>query len=172
MKKELTIYWLVPAEPYRALFREIIRILSNELDAPRFEPHLTLGPASDSASARHALRELPTGEIRLRLREVAFSAKYTKTLFIRFQPNKSLETLTSELGVNRKMLRDPHLSLIYKRLPPAAKRELAATIKLPFRHVIFDQVQVLRCVSPIARAAEVESWRVIARKRLTAGHRQ
>src|SRR5262249_44844123 len=108
MKKKIDIYWLVPAEPYRELFRELVAILAKQFDAPRFEPHLTLCQAQD----RQLLKRKP---IRLRAREIAYSAKYTKALFVRFSPNESLRKLVVDL--DGKPIRDPHVSLIYKRLP-------------------------------------------------------
>ena len=81
VKKRADIHWLIPAEPYHELFRELIGILAQEFDAPNFTPHITLCPAQD----RHQLR----GPIRLQVREIAFSSKFTKTLFVRFSPNES-----------------------------------------------------------------------------------
>jgi hypothetical protein len=89
-----------------------------------------------------------------------------KTLFVRFQPNESLEHLVTKLGGRRKPVRDPHISLIYARLPAAVKRELADTIQLPFAEVVFDRVQLMSCPGPTESAADVESWRMLASRRL------
>jgi len=144
------------------LFRELIRILAKQFDAPRFEPHLTLCRAQD--------RQLPTrGPIRLRVREIACSPQYTKTLFVRFEPNESLRKLVVDLG--GKSIRDPHLSLIYKSLPAAIKREVAATIHLPFRSVVFDAIKIASCISPTETRRDVEAWQIVASKRLSGEHR-
>lgn len=163
MKKKIDIYWLIPAEPYQGLFSELIRILARQFDAPRFEPHLTLGPAPAFARLRRGRQDRPLPKrapIRLRVREIACSNKYTKTLFVRFDPNESLRKLVVDLG--GKPVRDPHLSLIYKQLPTAIKREVAATIELPFRSVVFDAVKIANCVSPTETGRDVESWRIVA----------
>ena len=167
MKKRITICWLIPAAPYRELFREYIRILAREFDGPRFEPHLTLCPLPDGKTARAILRQVKAKPVRLGINEIAFSARYTKTLYVRFHPTKSLEKLVGRLGGKPKSLRDPHVSLLYKGLPATKKRELAATIKLPFREVVFDQIKAVRCPSPTATAADVKAWRVLATKRLS-----
>ena len=41
-KDTAIVYWLMPAKSERELFRQLIRILAKEFDAPHFEPHLTL----------------------------------------------------------------------------------------------------------------------------------
>ncbi len=168
MKKRVTVFWLIPAKPERELFRKIIRILAREFGAPQFEPHLTLGYAAPGISAASLLRNLFGPPIALRLRSVAYSAKFTKTLFVRFAPNRNLEKVTGTIAKSRKSLQDPHLSLIYRSLPPATKRELAMTIKLPFREVRFDEVKAVDCVSPTQTARDVRSWRVLATRRLSA----
>jgi len=161
-KSRLTDFWLKPAEPERELFREIIRILAAEFNAPRFEPHLTLGPAKDTA----LLRNVQVAPVKLRIRGIALSAKFTKTLFIQFESNRDLERLAGLIARDRKSLRDPHLSLIYKKLPAATKRELAATIKLPFRYLMFDVLRMMNCASPTETSRDVEEWRMLGRKRL------
>lgn len=166
-KSRLTVVWLIPAEPERELFREIIRILASGFNAPRFEPHLTLGPAKDACSPPALLRDLRIPPLKLRIRGIAFSAKFTKTLFIRFEPNRDLQRVAGLAGKDRKSLRDPHLSLIYKKLPAATKREMAWTIKLPFRYLMFDVLQIMNCASPTETSRDVENWRMLGRKRLS-----
>jgi len=71
MRKATAIaYWLIPARPVRELFSEIIRILAEELGAPRFEPHLTLfaAPGSDQ-SARRLLHRIKAQRIHLAVRD-------------------------------------------------------------------------------------------------------
>lgn len=167
MKKPITICWLTPAKPYRGLFNELIRVLARELDAPKFEPHLTIGRVEHRQSARALLRQIKAAPIRLRVRGTGFSRKFTKTVFVRFYRAKALENLIVNLGANRQSLRDPHMSLVYKRLPSRVKKELAATIKLPFREVVFDSIKAVRCISPTRTRHDVESWHMVATKRLS-----
>jgi hypothetical protein len=166
MKKRVTIFWLIPAEPERELFSKLIRILAKQLNAPRFEPHLTLGLAEDEQSAREALRQMRSAPIRLPARGIGFGAKFTKTLFVRFHATRPLRQLVVDLAGDPESLRDPHVSLIYRRLPTRTKKELAAILKLPFREVVFDSIKAIRCISPTETRAEVESWRTLASRRL------
>jgi hypothetical protein len=154
-KRIATVYWLIPAEPYRDLFRALIRILGQEFEAPRFEPHVTLFIAQD----RHSLPRLKTAPIRLRVRDIGFSSKFTKTLFVRFARNRALDRLASNLAGRKSPVRDPHLSFAYKKMSIRAQRELAAAIKLPFRMVVFDSIKVMRCAFPTKSRADVEAWR-------------
>src|SRR5438094_4633630 len=165
-KDTAIVYWLMPAKSERELFRQVIRILAKEFDAPQFEPHLTL-LATRRAQPPPAkiLQAFTASPVRLRIRGTAFSGKFTQTLFVRFESNQSLEKLSSNLGQFLGMRinspRDPHVSLLYKKLPARIKKELAAVIKLPFSAVTFDSVAAVRCVVPAETGADVQAWRVI-----------
>ena len=181
MRKFSTVYWLLPAKPERELFCELIRILRKEFRAPNFEPHLTLFSATKDrpASARlrrgeqspkKTLQHLRPRKIRLAARSVGFSPEYTKTLYVRFKPNPELRKLVAELGratgSRAKAPKDPHVSLVYKKIPRATKKSLVAVLKLPFRTVVFDSIAAVRCVSPSRTAADVKSWKVLGKKSL------
>jgi hypothetical protein len=166
-KHTVIVYWLVPARPERELFRDLIRILAKPFDAPRFEPHLTIGRAKTRQSPRQVLQRVKAAPIALRVRGVSFSSKFTKTLFVRFHRSRALQKLAIDLSRDATSLRDPHLSMLYKKLPPWVKRELAAALKLPLKQVAFDKLQAVHCPSPTDTRADVESWRVIASKQLS-----
>ena len=165
MKKSVLVYWLIPAKAERELFRALIRILAKQFKAPIFEPHLTLCVGKNRESPRKFLRRVKMAPLRLRVHGVGHSAKFTKTLFIRVRPDRLAETLAVKLGGTAP--RDPHVSLLYKKLPPRIRKQLAGTIKLPFRSVTFDGIKAVRCTSPTTTPAEVKSWRVIATKRFS-----
>jgi 2'-5' RNA ligase len=165
------VYWLVPATPERELFRELIRILAKQFEAPRFEPHLTLvAIADDGRAPREILRQIHAPPIHLGVRGIGFSSRFTKTLFVRFESSKSLEKLVVDLGrelrKRTKSVRDPHVSLLYKKLPRRVKKELVSTIKLPFEEVTFDFIQAVRSALPIRDGSDVKAWKVVAKKRL------
>ena len=169
MKKTATVYWLLPAKPQRELFCELIRILRKEFRAPNFEPHLTLFVAAkDRLSPKKVLQQVRSRSIRLTPRGVGFSPQFTKTLFVRFKPSAELRKLVSDLGrVTKspaKVPKDPHVSLVYKKIPRGTKKSLAAVLRLPFRTVVFDSIAAVRCVSPSRTAADVKSWKVLGKK--------
>jgi hypothetical protein len=166
-KQTAIIYWLIPAPKYRELFIELIRILARQFDAPQFEPHLTLCRANDEQAVAKTLRQIKGEPFRLRVRQISYSSKFTKTLFVRFSSNASLDRLVLKLGGKSRSPRDPHISLLYKRLPAGIKRQVAATIRLPFREVLFDGVKAVHCPVPTETRVEVKRWRVVAIKRLS-----
>lgn len=169
-KKILVAYWLTLARPERDLFVEMIRILAAELDAVPFEPHLSICVASNTKTARDAVKRVSVSPIRLRIKGVSVSSKFTKTLFVRFERSATLDDLNTKLRraakVPKEVLRDPHVSLLYQRMPMSAKRQLASTIRLPFKEVLFDSIKAVRCNSPMEVPADVDSWRTVAIKKL------
>jgi 2'-5' RNA ligase len=171
MKKTATVYWLLPAKPERDLFCEVVRILRKEFRGPNFEPHLTLFSASrDRRPPKEVLRQVSMRPIRLSARGVGFSSEFTKTFFIRLKSNDALRKLVADFSraakSRAKAPSDPHMSLLYKKLPRAAKKELAAVMKLPFRSVVFDSIAAVRCTSPSRTKADVEAWKILAKKSL------
>jgi hypothetical protein len=167
--KKLAAFWLVPAGPEKQLFGALIRILARELNAPLFEPHVTLfASAARPSDVRRLLKGLRSAPILLSVGSVSYSGRFTKTLFVRFRGNPRLNDLLKKLKVSRRIprLADPHLSLCYKKLSASTKRELASIIKLPFKIVRFDGVEAVACISPIRNARDVRAWRTIATRNL------
>jgi len=172
MKKTATVYWLLPAKPQRELFCEFIRILRKEFRAPNFEPHLTLFVAAkERLSPKQVLQQIRSRPIRLTPRGVGFSPQYTKTLFVRFKPSAELRKLVADFGrvtkSRAKAPKDPHVSLVYKKIPRGTKKGLAAVLRLPFRTVVFDSIAAVRLTVPARTRADVEAWRIVASKKLT-----
>jgi len=170
-KSTALVYWLIPAKQQRDFFSEAIRILSKQFNAPRFEPHLTIIVTPEiGLSPRKILKQIRTSPISLEVRGIGFSSKFTKTLFIRFTSNKSLAKLIVDLaretGLPAKSAHDPHVSLIYKKMPTSTKKELASTIQLPFSTVLFDSIKAVRCASPTRTRSDVEAWHVVTKKSL------
>lgn len=165
--KALT-YWLLPAEPARGYFRETISRLAAELDAPVFEPHLTLAVGPDSmAQAQRILSDVAVAPIELHVSGVHYTSKFTKTLFVRFGSTPALEKLRESLGLETSSEPfDPHVSLLYKTLPAEKQSELAATIHLPFQSVRFDALEVVRCRVPVTTSADITAWETIGIRQL------
>jgi 2'-5' RNA ligase len=167
-------YWLIPAEPAHRFFQRLIEDLARRYDAPLFEPHVTIhvGPnypdAAEKALSRTAREWQP---IYLKAVRISHSDEFIKTLFVQFAPNRKLRQLNA---IIRNAVQDsshyelkPHLSLIYKYMPATARCELADSIKVPFPDVIFDSLKAIRCISPTRSRADVDSWRLVATKRLS-----
>lgn len=171
MKKTATVYWLLPAKPERDLFCEVVRILRKEFRAPNFEPHLTLfSTAKDRQSPKKVLKQISIRPIRLTTRGVGFSSEFTKTLFVRLKSGPVLRKLVADFSraakSRAKAPNNPHVSLLYKKLPGSMKKQLAAVMKLPFRSVVFDSIAAVRCPSPSRTKADVDAWKILAKKSL------
>jgi hypothetical protein len=170
-KKKIIAFWLVPAPPEKQLFSALIRILAHELKAPVFEPHVTLFVwATRPVDVLRILKELRCAPIVLSVGSVSYSGKFTKTLFVRFRRNARLNTLFKEFSdkAGRRISKpaDLHLSLCYKKLPAAAKRELASIINFPFKAVRFDVTKAVHCALPTKTARDVRAWRTIGARNL------
>lgn len=162
-------YWLLPAGPPREFLRGTIRRLAAQCDAPLFEPHLTLAIRSDSTEKAHrVLAAIASDPIELRVAGIHFEAKFTRTLFIRFDSSPELDRLRNSLG--REQLDDqpfdPHVSLLYQRMTADRQSQLAVAVKLPFQTTRFDAIEVVRCRLPVVIPADVASWEVIASRSL------
>src|SRR6266487_1020391 len=139
-------YWLMPAELARGYFEKVIEEILSQA-AIDCEP------------------------IQLEVLEVRHSEEFTKTLFVQFGSNAKLQRLKETIREASQTPSDyqlePHLSLLYRKMPILAQRELAGSIKLPFSTVAFDSIKAVRCVSPTCNRADVEAWRIIATKALS-----
>jgi 2'-5' RNA ligase len=168
-------YWLIPVEPARSFFQGVINDLARRYDAPLFEPHVTIHVgANRAATAESAISEAARSckLIKLKALGTGQSSEFIKTLFMQF-------ALSTELRQLNEIIHDaaqysshyelkPHLSLLYKKMPAAARRQLAGSIKVPFSEVTFDALNAVRCVSPTRSRVDVEAWRVVAATELFA----
>jgi len=165
-------YWSMPAGAARKFFERTIRELAMRFGAPLFEPHLTLFVAPEgSRPPGEVLREIPSPDLVLVAREIGWSEKFTETLFIRFERNQRLldlvEALRKSHDGSEQYQIDPHLSLIYKKLPAKTKCALAKEIQLPFLKVRFEKIRAMRCKSPTITADDVREWKLLATQNST-----
>ena len=165
-------YWSMPAGAARKFFERTIRELGMRFAAPLFEPHLTLFVAPEGSRApREVLGEVPSPDLVLAAREIGWSEKFTETLFVRFERNQTLldliELIRKSSGGSERYQIDPHLSLIYKRLPAKTKRALAEEIQMPFSEVRFKGICAMHCKSPTKTVDDVRQWKLLATQNST-----
>jgi 2'-5' RNA ligase len=147
----------------------LIKDLSRRYSAPVFEPHVTIHVGANHADATEEVLSKAAREyqpINFKALEIDHSSEFIKTLFVQFALNTKLRQLNE---IIRNAAQDssryelkPHLSLLYKKMPAIARRELADSIKVPFSEITFDELQAVRCISPTRNRADVEAWRVVA----------
>jgi hypothetical protein len=168
-RQTVIAYWLIPSEPAHSFFQRIINDLARRCDAPVFEPHVTVHVGEDRADAvENALRDATREYKLVGLAPLGIdqSDEFIKTLFVRFAMSVELRKIADIIrgaanDSSRYQLR-PHLSLLYKNLAAATRRELGASIQVPPFEVIFDAIRAVRCVSPTKSGADVEAWHVVA----------
>jgi len=157
-------YWLIPAEPARSHFASVISDLAARFDAPIFEPHTTVYATAMGNEDGAAVLEQVVADCRtysLRLSGVGYSDEFTKTAFVQFHPSKALSRLSANFreasSIKDEYKFNPHLSLIYKTLPPERKAEIANSVRLPFEEVIFDSAQAVISQANIKSREDVEA---------------
>jgi 2'-5' RNA ligase len=167
-------YWLTPAEPAHRYFTTVISELAAQFDGPVFEPHVTVyvTKAKDGKATESLQRALANGSpYRLSVSGIAYSGKFTKTVFVQFRPNRKLTALSENLrsvsNSHREYRLEPHLSLIYQAMPDEAKAEIARSLVLPFNEIVFDSAKAVISPARIESREDVEAWRVLATQKLT-----
>ncbi len=172
-ENEIVAYWLIPAEPARSYFSSVIRDLAERFDAPVFEPHVTIhvtdarseSPAGVLAEALADLKPL-----HLSVSGIDYSDEFTKTVFVRFRQDETLtrlnEKLRSASTVRWGYRLNPHLSLIYKKIPHEARVQITSSLNLPFGEVCFDIVKAVISPAKMEARGDVEAWRTVAEQKL------
>jgi hypothetical protein len=174
-RRTVIAYWLIPAEPAQSFFQGLINDLARRYDAPVFEPHVTVHVGANRADAAESaiLRAARACKLmKLKTLKIGHSSEFIKTLFVQF-------ALDAEVRRLNEIIRDaaqdsppyeikPHLSLLYKEMASAARRELASSIYVPFPEINFDALSTVHCISPTRTRADVETWRVVATTELSA----
>ena len=173
MSRQIVIaYWLIPTEPARSFFQDVINDLARRYNAPVFEPHMTIYVGSGRVEAEEVIAKAASGcgLVEAKVLKVCQSGEFIKTLFVQFAMGGKLQQLNEMIRDaaqdSSDYLLKPHLSLLYKTMSIPERRQLVHSIKLPFLEVTFDSIKAVRCISPTRNRADVEAWRVVAAKSL------
>jgi 2'-5' RNA ligase len=167
-RQTVIAYWLIPSEPARSFFQRIINDLAHRHGAPIFEPHVTIRVGADRADAA----KNPLGDVARECKLIGLtplgidqSEEFIKTLFVQFAMSAELRKINDMIreaaNDSSQYELNPHLSLLYKNLAAATRRELAASINIPFCEVPFDAIKAVRCISPTESDADVVAWHVV-----------
>jgi 2'-5' RNA ligase len=166
-------YWLIPTEPARSYFQNIVNDLAEQYAAPEFEPHVTVHVGMDCTETVDEVLSKAgrsSKKIALQVLNVSSSSEFIKTLFVHFTRTTQLQQLNQSIRTAAQDSSDyqlsPHLSLMYKRTSIQDRRLLTHSIEVPFFEVTFDSLKAVRCVSPTRSRADVEGWHVVAEKPL------
>jgi putative hydrolase of the HAD superfamily len=164
VERTLLSIWLVPAEPERAALAQLIDELARRYGAPRFAPHITLFAGS---TARADWREVVAQAVQdsaalpTQVLEVGHSDQLFKTVYLQMASSAALLALQrnvrAALPDADEYAFDPHLSLIYKLLPEAARVELARELDAP-PMILCDALSVV--IPSSAGWADVAGWQL------------
>lgn len=173
-EKQKLAFWLMPSADAKPSFVSLVEELARRLEAPAFEPHVTLQGAELDELHAVALLEKIAGRyapVDLQIGGIEFSEKYTKTLYVQFRSSNEASAISSAIADSAASTGgykfDPHLSLLYKTVSAAEKQELARRIKLPFEAVRFDAVKLVSVPTPVEGPEDVRAWRTIAERPLS-----
>ncbi len=164
----------MPRERDRSRFQDIINTLANAYDAPAVEPHVTIyvGDLALNESPGELIQKATAGAqtVRLQIRNIGYTDEFTKTLFLQFRPSRRLGELTEALrrysASPSDYVLNPHLSLIYRSMSLKEKQKAAASVVIPHSLIYFDEVWAIATPPFVRDRQDVESWRVLYRKKL------
>jgi 2'-5' RNA ligase len=166
--------WLCPEHTCAAYLQKIIDGLCRAFEAPGFAPHLTLGGGivKDLTGIEALLGEIAERHppLTLRITRLATSPQRLKALHLTFEPAVALDRLQSDVrqnlpGLSAKAF-EPHLSLLYKTLTMAQRRELEATFAISLSRISFDSVRLITAGATSDERTAVSGWRCASVKYL------
>lgn len=166
-------YWLLPCEKDRERLQKNIELLSRELDAPLFAPHVTLYSTilAHDEDPETLIRGVASRflEQKLTCGPTGHSGMLFKTLFIEFnyQQIASLATALRDRCRHRSSFRlEPHLSLLYRSLPSTARQALAQRMSFVGKTIRFDAIAAVTPGFGNSDFHDVSSWTVRAHESL------
>jgi 2'-5' RNA ligase len=169
-------FCLVPVRADHVFLSRVINDLAGELDAPPFEPHVTLHVGEQTA--QDDIEDLLAGvaawmePIRLTACATGHTEALFKTLFIEFEsderPHAVHHVLRNGLVRRADYELQPHLSLAYKALPETKRRELAARYDFRGHRITFDHIAAVRPGRDKKDWMDIRSWDTWLRKALIA----
>jgi hypothetical protein len=161
-------FWLLPTAPLAGKLHTIIQKLAARFDAVDFEPHVTLysGP-SDDGEAETVARELAAGfpPFALTPLKIDCTRLYTKTLFVQCAESPAawtmFEFVKNHCAKPSAYRLDPHLSLLYKTMDPAAQAGLCRTLGASKEPYLFDRLRVIETEIPLTKPEQIARWRTV-----------
>jgi 2'-5' RNA ligase len=127
--------WLKPSGPTYDRLAGTIRDLARELDAPVFEPHVTL-LSLEGANDQHVRRTAGLARqlkpFPVALADLSYRDEYFQCFFINVERDTQVlkaNALAKQVFQQRDSAYAPHLSLVYGLYPEARKKELIARLR-------------------------------------------
>ena len=157
MSKQTFSIWLLPIDSDHNYLSKIIQSLSEEHDAPFFQPHCTLFSSfSDIYSAKKIIDQIDLDFFDVELRRISQSSDIWKTVFIELKNSSQLQNLNCLLkGLkDEDYLFSPHISLIYKLLDVNKRKKITQSLSIK-KSFSFGKISIVNT------AGHVESWETV-----------
>ena len=157
MSKQTFSIWLLPIDSDHNYLSKIIQSLSEEHDAPFFQPHCTLFSSfSDLYSAKKIIDQLDLDFFDVEVRRISQSSDIWKTVFIELKNSSQLQNLNCLLkGLkDEDYLFSPHISLIYKLLDVNKRKKIIQSLSIK-KSFSFGKISIVNT------AGHVESWETV-----------
>ena len=157
MSKQIFSIWLLPIDSDHNYLSKIIQSLSEEHDAPFFQPHCTLFSSfSDIYSAKKIIDQIDLDFFDVEVRSISQSSDIWKTVFIELKNSSQLQNLNCLLkGLkDEDYLFSPHISLIYKLLDVNKRKKITQSLSIK-KSFSFGKISIVNT------AGHVESWETV-----------
>ena len=157
MSKQTFSIWLLPIDSDHNYLSKIIQSLSEEHDAPFFQPHCTLFSSfSDIYSAKKIIDQIDLDFFDVEVRSISQSSDIWKTVFIELKNSSQLQNLNCLLkGLkDEDYLFSPHISLIYKLLDVNKRKKITQSLSIK-KSFSFGKISIVNT------AGHVESWETV-----------
>ena len=157
MSKQTFSIWLLPIDSDHNYLSKIIQSLSEEHDAPFFQPHCTLFSSfSDLYSAKKIIDQIDLDFFDVEVSRISQSSDIWKTVFIELKNSSQLQNLNCLLkGLkDEDYLFSPHISLIYKLLDVNKRKKIIQSLSIK-KSFSFGKISIVNT------AGHVESWETV-----------
>ena len=157
MSKQTFSIWLLPIDSDHNYLSKIIQSLSEEHDAPFFQPHCTLFSSfSDIYSAKKIIDQIDLDFFDVEVRRISQSSDIWKTVFIELKNSSQLQNLNCLLkGLkDEDYLFSPHISLIFKLLDVNKRKKIIQSLSIK-KSFSFGKISIVNT------AGHVESWETV-----------
>ena len=157
MSKQTFSIWLLPIDSDHNYLSKIIQSLSEEHDAPFFQPHCTLFSSfSDIYSAKKIIDQIDLDFFDVEVRSISQSSDIWKTVFIELKNSSQLQNLNCLLkGLkDEDYLFSPHISLIYKLLDVNKRKKIIQSLSIK-KSFSFGKISIVNTMG------HVESWETV-----------
>jgi len=160
---------LVPNREDTSYLDYIIASLAQKYGAFPFIPHLTVygGISAPEKILKTAVNQslLNIQQFSIEVKKLDYSDNFSKTLFIEFGANNSMQKIYDSLRLKLKIYKDyiltPHISLIYKnKLPDEEKRKIIKSFKIKPRLVI-NRCIIISANKHITKEEDVKDWKIV-----------